>query len=198
MALPRELGQHYRAAQRGPRYSRSRYVARVFSFLFCAAMRALGAEGASDGPGVVSCSTGSQVVAALADPAVSVAILMNSVGLVEEDFAPYALPIRRTGNFTVLGAHEPRALWPRLDMAYLQNKVGWDGGGGQTGAHRVTPGHTAAHRDAQGRNVHGNDGNKQIDRGYTRRCAPLAAGQGASASGALGHTWQGRWHGLGP
>lgn len=116
-------------APRGPHCCRDRLIVSLVTYLFCVSLGVICAEGSSESPGVVACSTAGQFVAALANPAVSVALLTNSISLVEWDFAPYALPIRRSaGNFTVLGAYEPRALWPRLDMAYLQNKVGSPGG----------------------------------------------------------------------
>ncbi|KAG2447061.1 hypothetical protein HYH02_007812 [Chlamydomonas schloesseri] len=75
--------------------------------------------------GAVLVSTAAQLVAAIADPAVRVAVLSGSVALTEADWAPVAQPVvevRR--NLTLLGAYTAPAAWPTLNLGYTANLDG--------------------------------------------------------------------------
>ncbi|KAG2444544.1 hypothetical protein HXX76_001290 [Chlamydomonas incerta] len=75
--------------------------------------------------GAVLVSTAAQLVAAIANPTVQVAVLAGSVSLTEADWAPVAQPVvevRR--NLTLLGAYTAPAAWPVLDFGYTANVDG--------------------------------------------------------------------------
>ncbi|KAG2444323.1 hypothetical protein HXX76_001080 [Chlamydomonas incerta] len=77
------------------------------------------------GGGSVFVRTAAQLVAAVADPAVQVAVLAGSVSLTEADWAPVAQPVvevRR--NLTLLGAYTAPTAWPVLNFGYTANLDG--------------------------------------------------------------------------
>ncbi|KAG2444325.1 hypothetical protein HXX76_001082 [Chlamydomonas incerta] len=88
------------------------------------AAEAAAAAGYPDG-GSVLVRTAAQLVAAVANPAVQVAVLAGSVSLTEADWAPVAQPVvevRR--NLTLLGAYTAPTAWPILNLGYTANLDG--------------------------------------------------------------------------
>ncbi|KAG2445382.1 hypothetical protein HXX76_000004 [Chlamydomonas incerta] len=84
----------------------------------------------TDDPAVARVATGAQLVAALADPSKTGALLLNDVALSDSDFtAAGALPIPRATNFTIAGRQTTdQALFPVLNLGFVKSKVRLGGG----------------------------------------------------------------------
>ncbi len=68
----------------------------------------------------VAVSTGAELVAALANGAVSKATMDVHIRVADADFTGYTLPIIINSNKTVEGSNE---VMPILDLSFLRNKV---------------------------------------------------------------------------
>ncbi|EFJ48233.1 hypothetical protein VOLCADRAFT_104907 [Volvox carteri f. nagariensis] len=74
-------------------------------------------------PGVAVVSTGRELAAALANPAIGFALLANDIHMSDSDWADIPNPVLRSSNITVSGPRGPDTSWPVLDLGYVSGKV---------------------------------------------------------------------------
>ncbi|GLI64515.1 hypothetical protein VaNZ11_007784 [Volvox africanus] len=73
---------------------------------------------------VASIASGPQLLAALANSSIRVALLRNNVYVSPNDWGPYLVPIVRNNDFAISGMPGmAQTSWPVLDMANARNKI---------------------------------------------------------------------------
>ncbi|EFJ40138.1 hypothetical protein VOLCADRAFT_100114 [Volvox carteri f. nagariensis] len=70
-----------------------------------------------------TCLTGSELVGALADAAVQIAIVANDISISSEDWAAYEAPVTLNRNVTLLGMHDAPERWPLLDFVNSNSMI---------------------------------------------------------------------------
>ncbi|KAG2447105.1 hypothetical protein HYH02_007854 [Chlamydomonas schloesseri] len=85
--------------------------------------------------GIMNCATGLDLARAVGNPATSIALISSNLAVSQQDWAMAAaeagtqLPLRLARPLTVQGVFEDPALWPAVDLQFVQGTVALDAGG---------------------------------------------------------------------